>query len=59
MFRIIAGATLALLGAIAQAAAQGEAQDYPNRAVRIIVPFPPGAPAALPAPLPPQHTRRA
>jgi tripartite-type tricarboxylate transporter receptor subunit TctC len=45
MIRFIA---LALLSAatIAPAAAQG-AGDYPNRTIRIIVPFPPGGPADL------------
>jgi tripartite-type tricarboxylate transporter receptor subunit TctC len=34
--------TLALLLALAAAAAPAAAQDYPNRPVRLIIPFPPG-----------------
>lgn len=49
MLRMLSGAALALLAAISPAAAQGEAQDFPNRAVRIIVPFPAGGPADVTA----------
>ena len=45
MLRSSTGAALAMLCAIAPAAAQGEALDFPNRAIRIVVPFPAGGPA--------------
>jgi tripartite-type tricarboxylate transporter receptor subunit TctC len=45
MLRAVAGIALAVLVAIAPAAAQDEAKDFPNRAIRIVVPFPAGGPA--------------
>jgi tripartite-type tricarboxylate transporter receptor subunit TctC len=41
----LAGIALAALAAIAPAVAQDRARDYPNRPIRIVVPFPAGGPA--------------
>ena len=44
MLKNVAGAALAFLFALAPANAQ-DARDYPNRAIRIVVPFPAGGPS--------------
>jgi tripartite-type tricarboxylate transporter receptor subunit TctC len=49
MLRTIAGAVLVALWAVAPAAAQNAAKDYPNRAIHIVVPFPAGGPADVAA----------
>jgi tripartite-type tricarboxylate transporter receptor subunit TctC len=41
----VLGAALALVCLIVPAGAQDAARDYPNRAIRIVVPFPAGGPA--------------
>ncbi|MGH8734583.1 MAG: Bug family tripartite tricarboxylate transporter substrate binding protein [Burkholderiales bacterium] len=45
MLRMVMAGLLVSLGALAPAAAQDEARDFPNRAIRIVVPFPAGGPA--------------
>src|SRR6185436_11961336 len=47
--QLVAAATLVLLAAWAQSAAQDAARDYPNRAIHIVVPFPAGGPADVAA----------
>jgi len=47
MRAVLAG--LVLLSALAPAAAQDAAKDYPNRAIHIVVPFPAGGPADVSA----------
>src|SRR6185436_8052753 len=47
--QLVAAATLVLLAAWAQSAAQDAAKDYPNRAIHIVVPFPAGGPADVAA----------
>src|SRR6185436_12342372 len=47
--QLVAAATLVLLAAWAQSAAQDAARDYPNRAIHIVVPFPAGGPADVTA----------
>jgi tripartite-type tricarboxylate transporter receptor subunit TctC len=49
MLRIVAAAALAVLSASAPAIAQDAARDFPNRAIRIVVPFPAGGPADVAA----------
>ena len=48
MRRLFAAALLVALGIFAPAAAQ-DAKDFPNRAIRIVVPFPAGGPADVTA----------
>jgi tripartite-type tricarboxylate transporter receptor subunit TctC len=40
--RLLPAVAIALAAAIVPAAAQSDAATFPNRAIRIIVPFPPG-----------------
>ena len=42
--RFVPAVAIALAGAIVPAAAQSDAATFPNRAIRLIVPFPPGGP---------------
>jgi len=45
--RFVPAVAIALAAAIAPAAAQSDAANFPNRAIRIIVPFPPGGPTDI------------
>src|SRR4051794_558178 len=49
MLRVVAGAAALCAFALAPAAAQDAAKDYPNRAIHIVVPFPAGGPADVAA----------
>ena len=45
--RFVPAVAIALATAIAPAAAQSDAATFPSRAIRIIVPFPPGGPTDI------------
>ncbi len=49
MLRIVAGIVALCALALAPAAAQDAAKDFPNRAIHIVVPFPAGGPADVAA----------